>query len=95
MVMGISYGDDIQTAIDTIRSIVTADDRVLAEPEVQIAVSNLGDSSVDIIVRPWCEAADYWNLRFDLNRRLKEGLEAAGCSIPFPQRDVHLFQATT
>jgi small conductance mechanosensitive channel len=95
MVMGISYGDDIQTAIDTIRKIVTADDRVLAEPEVQIAVSNLGESSVDIIVRPWCEAADYWNLRFDLNRRLKEGLEAAGCSIPFPQRDVHLFQATT
>jgi small conductance mechanosensitive channel len=92
MVVGIGYDDNIQTALDTIRSIVTADERVLADPEVQIAVSNLGDSSVDIVVRPWCKAADYWGLKFDLTRRLKEGLEAAGCSIPFPQRDVHLYQ---
>jgi small conductance mechanosensitive channel len=92
MVMGISYDDNIQTAVDTIRRIVTADPRVLADPEPQIAVSNLGDSSVDIVVRPWCNAADYWSVRFDLTRSLKEGLEAAGCSIPFPQRDVHLHQ---
>lgn len=94
LVMGISYEDNIGTAIDTIREIVAADDRVLADPETQIAVSNLGDSSVDIVVRPWCAAADYWNLAFDLKRRLKEGLEAAGCSIPYPQRDVHLHQVT-
>jgi small conductance mechanosensitive channel len=92
MVMGISYDDNIQTAVDTIQRIVTADDRVLADPAPQIAVSNLGDSSVDIIVRPWCNATDYWNLRFDLTRKLKEGLEAAGCSIPYPQRDVHMYQ---
>jgi small conductance mechanosensitive channel len=92
MVMGISYDDDIGKAIETIREIVTADERVLADPEPQIAVSNLGDSSVDIAVRPWCAATDYWALRFDLNRRLKEGLEGAGCSIPYPQRDVHLHQ---
>jgi len=92
MVMGISYDDDIQTAIDTISSIVAADDRVLSEPEPQIAVSNLGDSSVDIVVRPWCNAADYWAVRFDLTRRLKEGLEGAGCSIPYPQRDIHMHQ---
>jgi small conductance mechanosensitive channel len=92
MVMGISYDDNIQTAIDTIHSIVTADERVLAEPEPQIAVSNLGDSSVDIVVRPWCNAPDYWGLRFDLNRKLKEGLEGAGCSIPYPQQDVHMHQ---
>jgi small conductance mechanosensitive channel len=92
MVMGISYDDNIQTALDTIERIVTADERVLADPAPQIAVSNLGDSSVDIVVRPWCNAADYWNLRFDLNRGLKEGLEAAGCSIPYPQRDVHMYQ---
>jgi small conductance mechanosensitive channel len=92
MVMGISYDDNIQTAMDTIRRIVTADKRVLADPAPQIAVSNLGDSSVDIVVRPWCNAADYWALRFDLTRSFKEGLEAAGCSIPFPQRDVHLHQ---
>jgi len=95
MVMGISYDDNIQTAMDTIRSIVTADDRVLSEPEVQIAVSNLGDSSVDLVVRPWCNAADYWSLKFDLTRQLKEGLEAAGCSIPYPQTDVHLQQVAS
>ena len=92
LVMGISYDDDIQVALDTIRRVVTADQRVLAEPEVQIAVSNLGDSSVDIVVRPWCAGSDYWGLKFDLTRALKEQLEAAGCSIPYPQRDVHLFQ---
>ena len=92
MVMGISYDDDIQVAMDTIREIVAADERVLPEPGVQIAVSELADSSVNIIVRPWCNGADYWALRFDLTRRLKEGLEAAGCSIPYPQRDVHLFE---
>jgi len=95
MVMGISYDDDIQTAIDTIRRIVTADERVLDDPAPQIAVSNLGDSSVDIIVRPWCAAGDYWPLRFDLNRSLKEGLESAGCSIPYPQTDVHLHEVAS
>jgi small conductance mechanosensitive channel len=90
LVMGIAYDDDIGTALTAIREIVTGDERVLADPEPQIAVSNLGDSSVDIVVRPWCATADYWDLRFDLTHRLKEGLEAAGCSIPFPQRDVHV-----
>lgn len=94
LVMGVSYDDDIQTAVDTIRSIVTADDRVLAEPTPIIAVSELADSSVNIVVRPWCQGSDYWPLRFDLTRRLKEGLEAAGCSIPYPQRDVHVHQAS-
>ncbi len=94
MVMGISYDDDIQVAVDTIRDIVTADERVLADPEVQIAVSELADSSVNIIVRPWCSGSDYWALRFDLTRRLKEGLEAAGCSIPYPQQDVYMHQVS-
>ena len=95
LVMGISYDDDIQTAIETIQRIVAADERVLSDPALQIAVSNLGDSSVDIVVRPWCASGDYWPLRFDLTRQLKEGLEAAGCSIPYPQRDVHMFQAAS
>jgi small conductance mechanosensitive channel len=92
LVVGISYDDDISRAIDTIRSIVGADDRVLAEPETLIAVSNLGDSSVDLVVRPWCAGSDYWPLRFDLTRKIKEELEAAGCSIPFPQTEVKLHQ---
>lgn len=92
LVMGISYDDSIQTAIDTIRRIVTSHELVLADPEPVIAVSKLGDSSIDLVVRPWCKTEDYWTLRFDLNRSLKEGLEAAGCSIPYPQRDVHMYQ---
>ena len=64
----------------------------MADPEPLIAVSNLGDSSVDLAVRPWCNNADYWTVRFDLLRSLKEGLEAAGCSIPYPQSDVHMYQ---
>ncbi len=94
LVIGISYDDNIQTAMDTIRSIVTSDERVMAEPELQIAVSNLGDSSVDLVVRPWCQGSDYWDLRFDLTKKIKEGLEAAGCSIPYPQQDVHMHQVS-
>jgi small conductance mechanosensitive channel len=92
LVMGIGYDDNIQTAVDTIRRIVTAHDLVMTDPEPVIEVSNLGDSSVDIVVRPWCRTEDYWKIRFELTRSLKEGLEAAGCSIPYPQRDVHMYQ---
>lgn len=94
LVVGISYDDDIGCAVQTIEGVLDADGRVLAEPEPVIAVGDLGDSSVNLVVRPWCKKEDYWGLRFDLTRRLKEGLEAAGCSIPLPQRDVHLFQAS-
>jgi small conductance mechanosensitive channel len=90
MVMGISYDDDISLAIKTISSVLDADDRVLRDPEYLVAVSELADSSVNLVVRPWCKAADYWGLRFDLNRTFKEQLEAAGCSIPYPQQDVYL-----
>ncbi|MGD2218190.1 MAG: mechanosensitive ion channel [Gemmatimonadales bacterium] len=92
LTVGIAYGDDIGVAVSTIKSVLDADERVLAEPEAVIAVSELGDSSVNIVVRPWCKKEDYWALRFDLMRTLKERLEAAGCSIPYPQRDVHLFE---
>ncbi len=93
MSVGIGYDDDIGLAIETIQRVLKGDARVLAEPEPVIAVSELGDSSVNIVVRPWCTKEDYWSMRFDMMRKLKEELEAAGCSIPFPQRDVHLFQA--
>jgi len=92
MVVGISYDDDIGVAIQTIRSILDGDERVLEDPEYLVAVSELADSSVNLVVRPWCKASDYWALRFDLTRSFKEGLEAAGCSIPYPQRDVHLHE---
>lgn len=90
MVMGISYGDDIGKAIEVIKAIIDRDDRVLADPAPVVAVAELGDSSVNIVVRPWSKGSDYWGLKFDLTRAFKEELEAAGCSIPFPQRDVHV-----
>lgn len=93
LVVGIGYADDIGKAIDAIQRVVDGDARVLKDPAPVIAVSELGDSSVNLVVRPWCRKEDYWPLRFDLTRALKQQIEAAGCSIPFPQRDVHVFQA--
>ena len=90
IIVGISYDDNIGTAVDTIKRVLSADSRILADPEPLVAVMELGDSSVNIVVRPWCAASDYWPLRFDLMRAFKEQLEAAGCSIPYPQHDVHV-----
>lgn len=91
IVMGVSYDDDIGVALKTIQEVVDGDSRVLKDPAPVIAVGELADSSVNIVVRPWCKADDYWGLRFDLLRTLKERLEAAGCSIPYPQTDVHFY----
>lgn len=93
LVVGISYPDDIGKAIETINRVISADERILKDPAPQVAVSEMADSSVNLVVRPWCNTADYWTVRFDLIRRLKEEIEAAGLSIPFPQRDVHLYNA--
>ena len=91
LVMGVSYDDDLSVAQETIEQVLAADERVLADPAPFVAVAELADSSVNFVVRPWCKRTDYWGLRCDLNRRLKEALEGAGCSIPYPQTDVHLF----
>jgi small conductance mechanosensitive channel len=93
LVIGVGYDDDLQVARDTLLKVLTSDDRVLEDPAPNVQVSELGDSSVDFIVRPWVRTGDYWPVRWDLTRRIKEELEAAGCSIPFPQRDVHLHGA--
>ncbi|MCA9512208.1 MAG: mechanosensitive ion channel [Myxococcota bacterium] len=90
IVVGISYDDDIGKAIETIQGVLREDARVLADPAPVVAVIEMADSSVNITVRPWCAKEDYWALRFDLMRALKERLEAAGCSIPYPQRDLHV-----
>jgi small conductance mechanosensitive channel len=95
MVIGVGYGDDLQLAMDTIHKVIGSDDRVLADPAPTVAVSELADSSVNFVVRPWCKKEDYWGLRFDLTRRFKEELEAAGCSIPYPQQDVHMHQVAS
>lgn len=95
LVMGVGYDDDLGLASRTIMDTISADPRVLAEPEPVVAVNELADSSVNFVVRPWVKTDDYWKTRWDLNRALKENLEAAGCSIPYPQRDVHVFEEKT
>jgi small conductance mechanosensitive channel len=92
MVVGIAYSDNIEGAMDAIRRILAVDQRILQDPAPTIAVGELGDSAVNILVRPWCNRDLYWALRWDLTRAIKEGLERAGCTIPFPERTVHLFQ---
>ena len=76
------------------RGIMRADSRVLEDPEPALVVGELADSSVNLLVRPWCRKEDYWALRFDLQQQLKSQLEAAGCSIPFPQRDLHVIPSS-
>ena len=92
LVAGVAYDDDLQVAKDALIGILEADDRVLDDPPPTVAVSELGDSSVNFVVRPWCRSEDYWELRFDLTRKIKETLEDAGCSIPFPQQDMHVIK---
>ena len=92
LAVNIAYRDSLQTAMDAIQRVVAADPRVLTEPAPTIAVGELGNSAVNILVRPWCSKDVYWDLRWDLTRALKEGLERAGCTIPSQQHDVRLIQ---
>ena len=89
LMMGIDYGDNIDTAMATINRVIGEEPRALTDPESTVAVAELADSSVDIVVRVWVNAADYWGVRWDLTKKLKEQLEADGISIPFPQQTVH------
>jgi small conductance mechanosensitive channel len=91
--LGIRYGDDLGVAISTAKKVIGSDARVLGDPAPVVAVGELGESSVKLLVRPWCRSADYWDVLFDLTRRLKEELEAAGCRPPHPQREVELHAA--
>ena len=90
LVIGISYDSPIQKAIELISDLIKEDSRILSDPAPQIAVSELADSSVNLVVRPWVKRQDYWDLRFDLTRKIKEAFDQNGIEIPFPQRVVHM-----
>jgi small conductance mechanosensitive channel len=92
MVAGISYADDMNAAKAILEKILDEHPKVLKEPAPTVAVKELADSSVNLVVRPWVEADDYWTVWFDVTQRTKEEFDRRGISIPFPQRDVHLFQ---
>lgn len=93
MVFGIGYHDDIRKAKEILTRVVGSDARVLKEPAPVIAVLELGDSSVNFAVRPWVKATDYWDCHFHFMETVKREFDAAGITIPYPQRDVHLHEA--
>lgn len=93
LVVGIGYDDDIRLAKETLVDLVEADSRILADPAPAIAVAELADSSVNLIVRPWVETAEYWDVRLDLIESIKTTFDEKGISFPYPQQDVHMFQA--
>lgn len=93
LVIGVGYDDDLDKTRRVLEQIVAADERVLKEPAPQIAVSELGASSVDFVVRPWVSTPDYWGTRFDLTETIKKRFDQEGISIPYPQQDVHLHKA--
>jgi len=92
LVVGIGYDDDIRSAKNTLEDLVKADKRVLEDPAPTIAVSELADSSVNLIVRPWVETSDYWDVRLELIEKIKLTFDEKGISFPFPQQDVHMYQ---
>ena len=92
LVVGIGYGDDIDHARRVILDAIRASDYVLDEPEAKVTVAELGDSSVNLAVRPWVKSATYAPASHEITERIKKALDDAGVNIPFPQRDVHLYE---
>ncbi len=92
LVFGIGYDDNIGQAREIMMAIIEADERILKDPAPAIAVGELGDSSVNLNVRPWVNSGDYWPVRADLLENIKVKFDEAGISIPYPQQDVHMHE---
>lgn len=92
MVFGISYSDDISKAKSIINEILNSDNRILKDPAPQVVLAKLGESSVNINVRPWVKSEDYWNVHFDLLESVKKRFDEEKITFPFPQRDVYVHQ---
>ncbi|MBT8107684.1 MAG: mechanosensitive ion channel [Gammaproteobacteria bacterium] len=93
MVVGVSYDDDLDKVRATIQELIDAEERILDDPAPTVAVSELADSSVNFVVRPWVKTPDYWGVMFDLTEAIKKRFDKDGISFPFPQQDVHLYKA--
>jgi small conductance mechanosensitive channel len=89
---GIAYGDDFDKAKNVLLGIINADARIMKAPEPFIALSELADNSVNIVVRVWAKGADYWDVFFDMNEKVYKTFSKEGLNIPFPQMDVHLIK---
>ncbi|GJM27935.1 MAG: mechanosensitive ion channel protein [Cyclobacteriaceae bacterium] len=92
---GIGYGDDVEQARTVIKELCDQDSRILKDPELFIAVSELADSSVNFAVRAWVNAEDYWNVYFELNEKIYKTFDSKGLNIPYPQMDVHVHQTNS
>lgn len=92
LIVGCSYGDDLDKVRALLNDIVAGDERILKDPAPTVEVVALGDNSVNFVVRPWVEAANYWAVHFHIHEQVKKRFDQAGLNIPFPQRDVHLYQ---
>ncbi|RMH16930.1 MAG: mechanosensitive ion channel family protein [Acidobacteria bacterium] len=93
LTIGIGYDDDLKKAKDLLRAILDGDERVLRDPPPTIDVAELAESSVNLAVRSWVETSDYWRVRCDLLEAIKLSFDREGISLPYPQQDVHLYQA--
>ena len=91
MTFGIGYSDDIKKAKEVLNNLIKSDGRILSDPEPVIVLSELGDSSVNFTLRLWCNSADYWGIYFEMMEKVKLEFDSQGISIPFPQRDVHVY----
>jgi small conductance mechanosensitive channel len=92
-IFGIGYDDDIDQAKSVLKSLIEADSRIDKDPEPFIAVKELGDNSVNLVVRVWANSSDYWGIFFDLNENVKKTFDKEGISFPYPQTDVHLHKS--
>ena len=95
MTFGIGYDDDLRKAKELLHQIIAAEPRILADPAPLIAVSELGESSVNFAVRPWVQTADYWDVFFAITEQVKLAFDDHGISIPYPQMDVHVQTGAT
>ena len=94
LVVGIGYDDNVGEAKRVLEDLLRADSRILTDPAPKIAVSELADSSVNLVVRPWVKTGDYWAVRFDLIERIKLTFDEKSISFPYPQQDVHMYTET-
>jgi small conductance mechanosensitive channel len=94
LVVGIGYDDNIGEARSVLEDLIKTDSRILSDPAPTIAVSELADSSVNLVVRPWVKTSDYWAVRFDLTEKIKLTFDEKNISFPYPQQDVHMYTQT-
>ncbi len=92
VLVGISYSDSIDTGFEVMKDVIAGEERFLPDPAPQVMLKTLGESSVDLQLRAWAPIDKYWDVYWDTNKKLKEGVEAKGLTIPFPQRDVHMIK---